>query len=227
MFSHSAAPTLSRIAIGLLASTLLLACGNQEKSTEELTRLAAAGDEAAMQELEQRTVDTMKAMEKEKDAASEAPTGGIVPDDVAAAEQAAMLPYDMDKLRSLADDGSSHASYLLGKLLTSQGEPGAAEALEAAVKSDHLDATFLVGKSQLHGLKPFELNVEAGLALLEEASANGHGEAAFVLGVAHRYGQGVEVDEAAALTYYERAMQCGFIAAQDELNQLKKKAAGD
>lgn len=222
MFSQPAAQALSRIAVGLLAFALCIACGSEEKSTEDLVQEAAGGDDAAMRELEKNAVDTLRELKEKENAELKAPTGGIVPEDVAAAEQAAMIPYDMDKLRTLADGGSAHASYLLGKLLTSHGEPGAVEALEAAVKRDHLDATFLVGKSQLHGLKPFEMNIEAGLALLEEASSNGHGEAAFVLGVAHRYGQGVEVDADAALTYYERAMECGFVAAQDELNQLKK-----
>lgn len=220
MFSPCVTPGRSRLCAGLLATALFVACGSKEESTEDLVEAAAQGDQAAMQELEKRVVETQRELEQQ--AENGAPSGGIVPEDVAAAEQAAMLPYDMDKLHALAEGGSAHASYLLGKLLTSQGDPAAAETLQAAVKLDHLDATFLVGKSKLHGLKPFELNVEAGLALLEEASANGHGEAAFVLGVAHRYGQGVEVDEAAALAYYERAMQCGFIAAQDELNQLKK-----
>lgn len=211
----------ARLAPHLLALGLALtlgACGQEEpQSTEDLVAKAARGDAAAMKELEQRTIETLQEMEKEK----EAPSGGIVPDDVAAAELAATFPYDLDKLRSLTDDGSAHATFLLGKLLAAEGNAESEALLVEAVKMGSLGATFLVGKSQLHGHKPFSQDVEAGIAHLEKAAGEGHGEAAFVLGVAHRYGQGVPSDEAAAIRWYERAMQCGFVAAQEEMSQLR------
>lgn len=59
----------------------------------------------------------------------EAPNEDIVPEDVAAAETAAMLPYDLPTLRALMAEGSGHAAYLLGRILAGQGEPDAADTL--------------------------------------------------------------------------------------------------
>jgi TPR repeat protein len=91
-----------------------------------------------------------------------------------------------------------------------------AEAAEA------LQQQFLEGKGKLHGVDGFTKDAEEGLRLLQEAAAAGHGEAAFGLGLAYRYGLEVEADLEAALDWYRKALAAGFTDAAEELAQVEK-----
>lgn len=181
----------------LFALTIALpACSDQ--STEDLVKAAAQGDSAAMKELERRTIE---AVEKGSE------------------QVLSMQQHSVDKLKEIAQEGTAMAGDAALELSRRAGQ-GTAEFkkwLEQAAEGGALEGKFLLGKYRMHGVAGYAKDADAGRTLLEEAAAAGHGEAAFTLGIAYKYGLEVPEDAAKANAYLQQALDNGFTAAADEL----------
>ena len=130
----------------------------------------------------------------------------------------------VEELRNMAENGDSHAQYLMGKLyrdgpLLIPDTVQAREWFTRAAEQDLTAAQYALGKLYLSN----DIEVrdpERGMEWLERAAQNGSGYAAYRLGKECLRGKAVEKDVAKAVEWFTQAAESGNLYAQYALGKL-------
>ncbi|MGV6800321.1 MAG: tetratricopeptide repeat protein [bacterium] len=229
--------------IGLLAVFGLAACGNggngssyKKMSAEELTQLAATGNQEAMQELEARLA---------KETSQPADKNTSAPDPLAAFQQA-MIGSDAAKIRAaiekLAEQDNPNARLYLAQLVVFDSAASAEDKAAARATLEDIgtnlddsfmhqtlsnqtyplaaEAAYSISDDYLGGAGLYEMNTEEAIKWLKIAAQKGHPEAMFKLAVRYQYGLDMDSDMAQAKDWMQKSTKAGYRQAAEELAKM-------
>jgi TPR repeat protein len=140
---------------------------------------------------------------------------------------------DLLRLRQLKDQayaGDSESQYQLGLFYASRDKwpwdnSRAYSWFLPAAESDHVDAQYMVGMSQLLG-QGTKKNLQSARDWLENAALQGHLRSQYQLGEIYLHGNGVRVDASRGRYWLEQAAWGGYAKAQILLAALFHQGLG-
>lgn len=201
----------------------LAACGGGDNlraaPLDELVSEAAAGDTAAMAELERRAEAELGSQSKATPAQN--------PE---AVFQSALFSGDTDAIDTLAADGNAYAQTHVAIMLSSSpslSDVDAATArqlLESAADAQHSLAIFRMSEDHLASGKLYPLDEAKAFSLAVEAAELGLAEAMYQTGIRYQYGLlTASQDDGLATDWLEKAKAAGYRDAQRQLDELSIK----
>lgn len=207
------------IVLATLSGMGVAACGGGSQDAqpplESLVEDAAAGDAAAMTELEERARETAAELERTSSG------------DPELAFQTALYSGDADAVTKLSDAGNVWAQTHIATTISLKADMSEEEAakarslLEAAAEKGHGPALFRISEDYRSSGKLYPLDEQIAFQKGLEAAEAGHAESMFLTGVRYQYGQlNALVDETLARDWLEKAKAAGHPGAQRQLDEL-------
>ena len=231
---------MKHLCIVLLAGLALSACGGstaEPQNTQDTVKKAAAGDKAAMHDLENQVREKLKS-----DKAAQAKSAKSS-DARAAFQKAQLLGAKSDAaLQELAQAGNAHAQVYLahiGGAMSSTTDADKAKyrdwlenAAQNATGEMHQtlsgltyplssEAAFVIAEDYLASGKLYDLDEKNALSWLIKAADLGQPEAMYKLAIRNQYGLGMDEDKAAAKSWMQKSANAGWRDAVQGLKGLE------
>ncbi|MEP1143265.1 MAG: hypothetical protein ABJH52_06065 [Henriciella sp.] len=212
------------ILIAFVSAALLVACSASDNldsvSTEDLVTDAAAGDAAAMVELERRAEKQFAKLQSDSNQ-----------NDPETTFQQVLFSGDGAAMDALIEAGNPYAQTHTAIILSSASdlsETDAAKArllLEAAADANHAAAVFRMSEDYLGSGKLYPYDEGKAFSLSVQAAELGLREAMYQTGIRYQYGHlTAPVDTVLATAWLEKANVAGHPDAQRQLDELADTA---
>ena len=212
---------MKRIFLGV-ALLLVTACGDgqsdiKNKPVDELVKEAAAGDGAAMKELERRAAEKARAANKLAEAS-----------DPEAVFQKTLMSGDTSAVEELAKAGNPFAQTYIASLIAMDANASeddktrARKLLEAAAEAGHGPALFRISEDSLGPSELYPTDEAKALTYGIRAAEAGHAEAMYKTGIRYQYGLATAPqNNKKAIEWLTKAKAAGYRDAQRQLDELE------